>query len=197
MFFKFLPILVLAAQMNPALTPQKAPKPSLPKIDENACPFEGCQFGRWTAREPVSIYTTWKSGRKPLLTLVKGEAVTAITGIHITFDPGEIQVTAPMPEYQLKPGDRIFEYMDLGEGFFNAWFNGYWVKEFDGSAIEGLGCARDCTATLLKPGRKEWWVEIKTGKGTTGWINDADRFDGKDSLAALQYQSDCRESFPC
>jgi hypothetical protein len=194
MFAILAPILVLAAQMNQALIPQKAPKPALPKIDGNACPFEGCQFGKWTSLKPVSIYTTWKSGRKPLLTLAIGEAVTTITGIHITFEPTEIQVTAPMPEYHLKPGDKIFGYMGLGEGVFNAWFNGYWVEEFDGSGIEGLGCERKCKATLLKPGRKEWWVEIRTGKGTTGWTNDADKFEGKDSLAILQYKSDGLEA---
>src|SRR5262249_41668321 len=136
MFWTFVSIALLAAQLNPALTRQKAPKPALPKLDRNACPFEGCKFGKWTVREPVRIYSTWKTERKPLLTLSKGQAVTALTGIHITFEPSEIRVTAPIPQYGLKPGDTVFGYMTLGEGFFNAWFNGYWVEEFDGSGVE-------------------------------------------------------------
>jgi hypothetical protein len=177
-------ILVLALQLNPALVPQKRAKPALPKVDENACPFEGCQFGRWTAREPVQLYSSWKSDRKPLRSLNKGEAVNALTGVHITFEPSEIEVTAPLAEYSLKPGDKIFEYMYLGEGVFNAWFNGFWVEDFDGSGIGRLGCNRNCNAKLLKPGRSEWWVKLKTEDGSISWTNEADKFDGTDALAA-------------
>jgi hypothetical protein len=91
----------VAAQLNPALTPHKAPQPTLPKIDQNACPFEGCQFGEWKVREPVEIFSTRRTGRKPIRTLRRGESVTAITGMYITFEPSEIQVTAPMPQYGL------------------------------------------------------------------------------------------------
>ena len=66
-------------QLNPELTPQRAPQPALPKIDENACPFEGCRFGAWTATDQVQLYSTWKTDRKPVVTLAKGEAVTAVT----------------------------------------------------------------------------------------------------------------------
>jgi len=62
-------LLLLAPQLNPALTPQKAPQPALPKIDQNACPFEGCQFGTWTAREQVQLFSTWKSGGKQVATI--------------------------------------------------------------------------------------------------------------------------------
>jgi hypothetical protein len=181
-------ILFTAAQLDPALTAHKAPKPALPKVDVNACPFEGCQFGAWTARDRVRLYSTWKSDRKPLRTIARGEAVTALTGIHITFEPSEIQVTAPMPQYGLKRGDIVFGYKSIGEGYFSAWFNGYWVEEFDGSGIEapdGSGCRRNCTAKLLKPARSEWCVKVKTKDGTTGWIKDGDKFDGNDALADL------------
>lgn len=175
-------LLLLAPQLNPALTPQTAPKPALPKIDQNACPFEGCQFGPWTAREQVQLFSTWKSGRKQVATISKGEKVTAITGVHVTAEPSESQITTPIPQYGLKPGDIIFGYMNLGEGVFNAWFNGYWVEDFDGSGIDGLGCSRKCNAKLIKPGRFEWWVEIKTKNGGLAWTRDGDKFDGTDAL---------------
>src|SRR5215469_4706707 len=103
-------ILLLAVQLDPALTPQRSAKPMLPKITENACPFEGCQFGKWTARDPVQLYTTWKSDRQPLRNIEKGETIIALTGVYITFEPSESQVTTPIPEYGLKPGDIIFGY---------------------------------------------------------------------------------------
>src|SRR5262249_32503940 len=113
----------------------------------------------------------------------KGETITALTGVYITFEPSESQVTATIPEYGLKPGDIIFGYMNLGEGFFNAWFNGSWVEDFDGSGIDGLGCSRNCTAKLIKPGRSEWWVEVKLKDGSLGWTRESDNFDGSDALA--------------
>ena len=175
-------ILLMAAQLDPALTPQKAVKPALPKINENACPFEGCQFGAWTATDDLQLYSTWKEDRKPVAKLSKGAPVTAVTGIHITFEPDEIQVTAAIAQYGLKPGDTVFGYMNLGEGFFNAWFNGYWVEDFDGSGVDGFGCERKCNAKLLKAGHSEWWVEIKTKDGVIGWTQETTKFDGKDAL---------------
>jgi hypothetical protein len=176
-------VVLSAAQLNPALTPQKAPKPTLPRIDENACPFEGCRLGKWTAHEPVRLYSTWKSDRKPLRMLAKGENVTALTGVHITYEPAEIQVTAPMPQYALNTGDTVFGYMSIGEGFLNAWFNGYWVEDFDGSGIDGAGCNRNCNAKLLKDARTEWWVKLKTKEGTLAWAKVDGNFDGMDALA--------------
>jgi hypothetical protein len=94
----------------------------LPKIDLNACPFEGCQFGTWRARENVQLFSTWKSERKPITTITKGEKVTAVTGVHLTLEPSEIQVTVAIPQYGLESGDMIFGYMYYGEGVFSAWF---------------------------------------------------------------------------
>jgi hypothetical protein len=35
----------------------------------------------------------------------------------------------------------------------------------------------------VKPGRREWWVEIKTKDGTIGWTKETEKFGGMDSLA--------------
>jgi hypothetical protein len=174
-------VALLLAQLNPGLVPRRATKPVLPKIDLRACPFEGCQFGKWTVRQTLALYSTWRSNRRLVKTLHKGEVVTAITGINITFEPSEVLVTAPIEEYSLKPGDRVFGYMNLGEGFFNAWFNGFWVDDFDGSGV-APACVRDCRAKIVNPGRSEWWVQIRLRTGLTGWTQQTDRFDGKDAL---------------
>ncbi len=171
----------LLIQLDPSLVPHQAAKPLLPKIDRNACPFEGCQFGKWTVRQNVNLYSTWRRNRTLVRTLHKGQVVRAMTGVHLTFEPSEILVTAPIEQYGLKPGDRVFGYMNIGEGFFSAWFNGLWVDEFDGSGVEP-GCARHCQATMIRPGRVEWWVEIEVNGQVRGWTNRTDRFDGKDAL---------------
>ena len=181
--------LLWVAQFDPRLTPQPAPQPALPKIDEKACPFEGCQFGKWTVTEPVQLYSTWRPRRGRVRILNKGEVVTGVTGVYITYEPSEIEVTAPMPQYGLVPGDMVYGYMNIGEGFFNAWFKGQWVEEFDGSTIEAPpdgGCNRNCSGRLLKEARVEWWVGIRTEDGVTGWTKESEKFDGKDALASLR-----------
>ena len=74
-FFLFLLSTLAAGQLSPELMPHKAPKPALPKVDENACPFEGCQFGQWKARETAQLLSTWKAERKLIRQIKKGEAV--------------------------------------------------------------------------------------------------------------------------
>ena len=172
----------LLIQLDPSLLPRSAPRPTLPKIDEHACPFEGCQFGRWTVLRRVPLYSTWKRHRTLILTLDKGQVVTATTGIYITNAPMEIRVTVPIERYGLKPGDRVFGYMNLGEGVFNAWFKGTWVEAFDGSRV-APACTRGCEATLVHTGQFEWWVQIDVDGRVTGWTKQTDRFDGKDALA--------------
>jgi len=179
-------MLLAAPQLDPSLTPQRAPKPVLPKIDKNACPFEGCHFGVWRATGTVQLFSSWTEDRKPVATLSKGEGVAAITGVHITVKPSELKVTMPIPDYGLKPGDIVYGYMYKGEGVFSAWFNGYWVEDFDGSGVAGAGCNRNCNAKLLREGRVEWWVQVKMKDGTTGWTKDTDNFDGKDALSGTE-----------
>ncbi len=180
--------LLLAAQADGITAPVKAPKPALPKIDEGACPFEGCQFGKWTAQASIPLYSTWKPGpsRKLLRTLHKGEHVTAITGIYITYKPSRIQMTQAIPEYHLKAGDIVFLYRNQGEGFATAWFNGYWFENFDASGVAATDqsksiCSKHCNAKLLEEGQDEWWVKIKTKTGQIGWVKDTN-FEGMDAL---------------
>src|SRR5215469_1176699 len=175
-----------AAQSNVDPRLHKMSQPTLPKIDRNACPFEGCQFGQWVARQKIQLCSTWRIPRKLFRNIPAGESVVAITGIYITFEPTQIEVTAPIPAYGLKLGDMVFGYMNVGEGFFNAWFNGYWVEEFDGSGImssDGSGCRNQCNGKLVKRGRAEWWVQVRTADGVTGWTKDGNKFDGSDALA--------------
>lgn len=172
-------------QLNPALVPRHAPKPALPRVVSKACPFEGCTFGTWRTRGVVRLFSTWRSNRKLLTTVKSGQSVIAVTGIYVTFAPAEIEVTAPIPQYGLMPGDVVLDYMELGEGVFNAWFKGFWVEDFDGSGVRWpheSGCSRNCNAIARTPGRSEWWVKIRTGDGVIGWTKDTSRFLGNDAL---------------
>src|SRR5438270_9716950 len=66
-----------------------AQPPALPRVDFNACPFEGCQFGKWTARKPVAVFSSWNSARKRIAKLKTGEKVKAITGVSVVLQAGQ------------------------------------------------------------------------------------------------------------
>ena len=157
----------------------------MPVIDENACPFEGCTFGKWIVARDSAIFSSWKDDRKPVSQLKKGEIVTGLSGVHITYEPDHIQVLKAIPELHLRPGDTILRYMYRGEGFADIWVKGEWKKEYDCSFItekDGSGCARNCSAKVSSEGKKDWWVRVKTAQGYIGWAKAEDQFDCMDSL---------------
>jgi len=174
---------VLAGQARPANP--STPEPSLPVIDYNACPFEGCHFGKWIVSRDSTVYSTWRRGRKPVATLQKGQVVTGLTGVHITHAPDRIEVSSPIAELGLQPGDIILRYMYRGEGFADIWTKGQWKKEYDCGFItekDGSGCSRDCPAKVISSGRKDWWVRVKTSQGSIGWTKVEGQFDCMDLL---------------
>jgi hypothetical protein len=160
-------------------------EPSLPVIDYNACPFEGCTFGKWVVARDSTIFSSWKDDRKPVSTLKKGQVVTGLTGVHITYQPDRIQVLKAIPELGLQPGDIVLRYMYRGEGFADIVVRGQWKKEYDCSFItekDGSGCSRDCAAKVISEGRKDWWVRLKTAQGLIGWAKVEGQFDCMDAL---------------
>ena len=154
-------------------------------IKYNACPFEGCHFGKWLVTRPSTIFTSWKEGRKPWVAVAKGDIVTGLTGVHLTYEPDRIEVLQPIPELNLKPGDIILRYMYHGEGAADISVNGQFIEEYDLSFVtekDGLGCQRGCAARVVSEGRKEWWVRLKTAEGKIGWAKVEDQFNCMDSL---------------
>jgi hypothetical protein len=91
-----------------------AQPPKLPYLDWKACPFEGCSYREWTAKEAATVYNTWKEGRQPIGKLRAGEKVTGVTGVVITVRPGKILIDRDIPEQHLKKGDMILLYTYQG-----------------------------------------------------------------------------------
>ena len=160
-------------------------EPLLPVVDYKACPFEGCTFRKWFVTKDVTLYSTWKEGRKSVAAVMHGKVVTGLTGVHITYEPDRVQVLQPVPELRLQAGDIILRYMYRGEGFADIWAKGQWRREYDCTFItekDNAGCLRDCAAKVISDGRKDWWVRVKTSEGFIGWANAEDQFDCMDSL---------------
>jgi len=165
--------------------PPATSEPGLPVVDVNACPFEGCSFRKWPVRKDTAFFSSWKNDRKQVGSLKKGQIVTGLTGVHITFEPDRIKILRPITDLDLKPGDTLLRYMYQGEGFADIWAKGEWHKAYDCSFLQekdGSGCTRNCSAVVESDGRKEWWVQIRTQQGAEGWTKVVDQFDCMDSL---------------
>src|SRR5438105_4994279 len=159
--------------------------PALPKVEFNACPGEGCQFGKWTARQAVTVYSTWTAKRKPLAHLKPGEKVTAITGVDIVLSASHGVFDRDVPEFGAKKGDDLYSFAYCGEGAEDIWTHGRFIKCTDPnfSWKPGEGCQENCNGRYLELGKSEWWVRIRLKDGRTGWVHVTGNFDGTDALA--------------
>ncbi len=166
------------------LSVAQAPPP-LPQVDRNACPFECCQFGRWTATRKITVYSDWRRSRRPLFDIKNGEAVTAVTGVFVTYRPGRLRALKDIPELHVRAGDTVLTYMYNGEGYFDFWVNGHSGNDQIYTAVPCADAPEKGTEPFcaVDNGDKEWWVRIHTNSGRTGWVKGDGGFDGADSCA--------------
>lgn len=174
---------LLGQQAEDAVAPKSMPKPVVPYYDWNVCPGEGCVYGKWITRKPVTVFNTYKQARRQITKLKRGDTVFALTGVVITFKPGVIRMDRDFPERGLQRGDTILTYAYRGEGDSAVWLKGQYDPGFDISFTKwphGGGCGgAHCAATYLDEGVKAWWAEIKLASGKLGWIDmDTSDFAG-------------------
>ena len=159
-------------------------EPVLPVIYEKACPFEGCTFRQWTVKKPSKMYSSWQKNRSLVATLRAGEKVVGLTGVLISRKPDRFLVKRPIPHFSLTVGDVILQYAEWGEGAADLWAKGVWYKSFDwGETEDGNLILSDDNVTIVEHGSREWWVQVKTASGKTGWVLASGNFDGMDALA--------------
>ncbi len=154
---------------------------SVPKslvVVSGACPFEGCQYGRWTARKAVRLYAR-VDGPLTKRQVRKGEKVTAISGeIHAT--PRRATVTKVFTtdrQQGIDVGSVVYALYPLGEGAVAVWHDG---KTKKGSLDLGLKYDLPLDRQPLK---WSWWVKVRLPDGVVGWVQDPREFDGMDRFS--------------
>jgi len=159
-------------------------EPKLPVIDEKACP--GPSRRTDGLLEPIQMklehdgrmHSSWKRHRVPIGGLAVGEEVSVLSGVNVIREPDKVRVLQPSEPGEvppLKPGDEVLGYGLRGDGNYVLWAKGVWYTqyyEFEGDMNGGCGFAvkSECTFAISKRGIQEWWVQVKTGKGLTGWV---------------------------
>jgi len=148
--------------------------PALPFYDWGACPYETCAYAQsWTAHKAVTLYDTWKAGRRAIGQLAAGDRVTGVTGVVVTAKPGVIRLDRDVARQNLKRGDTLLTYANRGEGYSAVWFKGRYYASFDVSfakLLNGTGCGGDhCAGTFVDAGNHVWWAQVKLASGQTAW----------------------------
>jgi hypothetical protein len=165
--------------------------PPVPFEDVGACPFEGCVYREWTARRAVAIRTDRRLTAPVAFRLRAGEKVAALTGVVVTLKAGRVQFREPRTlrtssgAVTIVPGQTLYLLTYQGEGFTKAWFNGRLYQDVDTVDFLNGVCDVDptrCAGKVIEPSQTEWWIQIRTQAGKTGWTNEPGQFDGKDAL---------------
>ena len=148
--------------------------PALPVYEQGTCPGEYCQYREWHVKQAVTVYDSWKAGRRAVAQLAAGDKVTGVTGMVITLKPGLIRMDRDLPEQHLKRGDTILTYGFSSEGFSAVWFQGRYQRDFDISFTkwpDGSGCGNGhCAATFVDLGKVLWWAKVRLASGRMGWV---------------------------
>ncbi|HTU48512.1 MAG TPA: WD40 repeat domain-containing protein [Bryobacteraceae bacterium] len=182
-----LPVWLKALLGNRPLQPDNYPPPDNYEIHDR-CAGEGCSYQRrWRALNPIPLFAQWppSSTDQPVYTLTERETVWARRGVWITRRPGVIEVLAPIviDGFTLQPGDIVYTFMYIGEGFVRGFFHGR-VAEFS------LGSDNPQLLRKLSDYDAVLWVEFKTSLGVTGWTDHGayPSFDGQsESAGATPY----------
>jgi hypothetical protein len=118
-------------------------------------------------------------------TFKAGSRVVGLTG-EVRTAPGKFVILRAHERY--KPGDVLWVYTPLGEGFYKVWFKGrmydeeleYMTGPYERS-IPGCEETPECWGKLEKEVQSEWWVKVRSAEGWVGWTDRADNFDDKDA----------------
>ena len=176
----------LAVLFIASLSPGVLAQDVAPKVwvDEGACPFECCQYGRWTAETPTPAFASPTLRARQVTVIPRGIAVTAITG-HVRTTAQPFVVNRPHDRY--KSGDRLMVYTYYGEGAFSVWYKGErYTEDLGFSPYGGTGdkrCtnAKQCWGTLAGELQQDWWVQVRLPDGHVAWVNGAMHFSGADA----------------
>lgn len=159
---------------------QTQTEPRLPVIDFDAC---GSPDPRFPARNPPSrleaddrMYSSWEDNRTLISNIPRGTEVTRVGAVNITREADQGVLTGVVDE-SLRPlvqGDEVLGYGLHSNSRISFWGKGVsFTEHYENIASKGLCGFRDktqCHINIVKSGVQEWWIQLRTTTGLTGWI---------------------------
>jgi hypothetical protein len=146
--------------------------PAAALVRHDACPFECCSYGEWTAASRAGARTA--PGRDEVaFTLPAHTRFAALRGeVHVT-SLQRVLVDRPLPGdpawgiTAFDAGDVFYVLDYVGENHYAIWFRdaAFQVERFWGDEEHPAG------ETRVEGAREtEWWVLVGAADGATGWI---------------------------
>lgn len=165
-------------------------RPAAPVRVVGACPFEGCQYGTWTASAETTVYRAAGDTTSIAFTVPAGTRLDATegfvlmtqVGIAIAERPSEVYVS-PEDQRPVAPGDTLLVLDYEGEGSFRVWTDGTLGFSMDVMATGGAGDEGRPFRIVTEP-EQQWWARVTAPDGRSGWLwMDRTRpVDGADAL---------------
>ena len=162
-------------------------RPVAPLRIDGACPFECCTYGTWTTSAETTVYEEPDpaSAQRSFPAGTRVEAATGfvlLTQIGVAVARDTVRMyTESGAERLAAPGDTLFVLDNVGEGFRRVWHDGA-VLQTD--AVSGFVPEGGLPAAevMVEP-RQEWWAEVRSADGRTGWLwmDRAQRMEGADA----------------
>jgi hypothetical protein len=159
-------------------------RPTVPFMQLDVCPFECCQFGKWTAKSLLKVYKQEGDTSATAFTIKPGEEFTAIGGNVHVVKLGQLVLEKSFDIF-IK-GDKVYILSYRGEGFYDLWYKGK-VLDLDSDVLDKVWA----NGKLVNSPEFAWWVLVKNKDGKQGWlklrnITDSgfqpeERIDGMDS----------------
>jgi hypothetical protein len=146
---------------------QQQPKPTIPFVDKNVCPFEyGCDFHKWYPRSPIRGFSI--EGDTTALSFV----VAAQESLQFNFGNmhierlGVVVIRKSFEGYNV--GDTVFILSYTGEGSYNIWHNGIFENVDRFWSSDTLRSHFDALETVEVS--MSWWVNVTDASGRVFWL---------------------------
>lgn len=162
-------------------------RPVAPLRIVGACPFECCTYGVWTTTAETTVYAEPDpaSAQRTLAADTRVEASSGyvlLTEIGVAVARDTVRMyTEDGAERLAAAGDTLLILDNVGEGFRRVWHEGVVLQTDAVSGIVPEGGV-PAAEVLVEP-RQEWWAEVRTEDGRTGWLwmDRTPRMEGADA----------------
>jgi hypothetical protein len=173
------------AQVTP-VNPEQSPPPKLPLVDFDACGSPNPNSGEplpYKLEADDDLYSSWQEDRTLVGRLSLGTEVTRVGAVNIIRKPDRGVITGEVDE-SLRPlvrGDEVLGYGLHSDSFISFWGKGVSFTEYFENIAEKGSCGfadkTQCRINITQRGDQEWWMQLRTGGGVTGWVMGA-KFTG-------------------
>jgi hypothetical protein len=147
----------------------------LPRVIEDVCPFECCQYGPWVAMQETMAYKNKGDASEVAFVVRKGESVMTIGGEYLVRRAGKAILIEDHCEddfadhgHEFLRGEEVALLAYLGEGAWQVWHRGVFLDLESFLARPELHL--DLPGVELSWPQMEWWIHAKSGQGAEGWL---------------------------